>query len=65
MTDDTEIGIDALTKDLPDDERRAASHVLRRNSLVAKAVKWAFFTICSGVLAGIGAELTGIINILG
>ena len=34
--DKTEIGIDAITKDMDPEERRAVARILRRNSMVSK-----------------------------
>jgi membrane associated rhomboid family serine protease len=63
MSDDTEIGIEAITEDIEDPQkRRAVARILRRNSMVAKILIWVTITILSGVLAAIGAHFGGLIN---
>jgi hypothetical protein len=65
MSDETEIGIEAITEDIHDPaERRAAARLLRQNSMMFKVVKWAIITLSTGILAGIGAELSGIISVI-
>ena len=39
--DKTELGIEALTEDIHDpDKRRAAARIIRRNALVSKVLLW-------------------------
>jgi predicted benzoate:H+ symporter BenE len=65
--DDTQIGIDKLIdgKKLTDTEKTQLRQALARNSRVSKAIIWIVITISGGILAAMGAQLTGLINIIG
>ena len=62
--DKTEIGIDAITKDMEPEERRAVARILRRNSMVSKFLIWVTITLFTSFLVALGAELAGLINIV-
>jgi len=65
VSDDTEIGIDAITEDIKDPEkRRAIARIIRRNSMVAKILIWVTITILTGVLGAVGAHFGGLINVV-
>jgi len=66
MSDDkTEFAIEAITKVIKDpDERRAVARIMRRNSMVSKILIYVIITIFTGVLAGIGAQLSGFIDLV-
>jgi len=63
-SDKTELGIDAITKDMEPEERRAVARIIRRNSMVSKVLIWITMTIFASFLAAIGAEMAGLINII-
>ena len=63
--DQTEFAIEAITKVIKDpDERRAVARIMRRNSMVSKVLIYVIITVFTGVLAGIGAQLSGLINVV-
>ena len=65
MNDETELGIEAITEDIADPEkRRAAARIMRRNSMVSKILIYVIITIFTGVLAGIGAHFGGLITLV-
>lgn len=65
MGEDTELGIEAITEDIEDPEkRRAAARIIRRNAMVSKILIWFIITLFSGVLAAIGAHFGGLINVV-
>ena len=65
MSDKTELGIEAITEDIEDPEkRRAAAYIIRRNAMVSKILIWVIITFVSGVLAAIGAHFGGLINVV-
>ena len=63
-SDETEIGIDAITEDMEPEKRRAAARILRRNSLVSKIIIRGTIVILTSFLAALGAEFAGIINLV-
>ena len=63
-SDETEIGIDAITEDMEPEKRRAAARILRRNSMVSKALIYITITLLTGILGAIGAYFGGLINIV-
>lgn len=64
MNEQTELGIEAITEDIKDPEkRRAVARILRRNSMVAKILIWVTITVLSGVLAAVGAHFGGLISV--
>ncbi len=65
MNDETELGIEAITEVIEDPEkRRAVARIMRRNSMVSKILIYVIITIFTGVLAGIGAQLSGLIDLV-
>ena len=65
MNDETELGIEAITEDIEDPEkRRAAARIIRRNAMVSKILIWFIITLLSGVLAAIGAHFGGLIKVV-
>jgi hypothetical protein len=63
--DDTELGIEAITEDMEPKKKRAAARLLRRNSMVAKAILWVTITLITGILGAVALMFTGLINIMG
>ena len=65
MSDDkTEFAIEAITEDMDPEKRRAVARIMRRNSMVSKVLIYVIITIFTGVLAGIGAQLFGLIRVV-
>ena len=66
MSDDkTEFAIQAITETIEDPEKRlAVARIMRRNSMVSKVLIYVIITIFTGVLAGIGAQLSGFIDLV-
>lgn len=62
--DDTEIGMEALTEDMEPHQRTAIRRMWRRNNLVSKILIRGTIIILTSILAGLGAELTGLINVV-
>ena len=63
--DQTEFAIEAITETIEDPEkRRAVARIMRRNSMVSKILTYVIITLCTGVLAGIGAQLSGFIDLV-
>ena len=63
-SDETEIGIEAITEDMEPEQRRAAARILRRNSMVAKVMIRGTIIILTSFLAALGAEFAGLINVV-
>lgn len=63
-SDKTEIGIDAITKDMEPEDRRAVARIIRRNSLVSKIIIRGTIVILTSFLAALGAEIFGLINVV-
>ena len=65
MSDDkTEFAIEAITEDMDPEKRRAVARIMRRNSMVSKILIWVIITLFTGVLAGIGAQISGLIDLV-
>ena len=63
--DQTEFAIEAISEVIEDPEkRRAVARIMRRNSMVSKILIYVIITIGTGVLAGIGAHLSGLISVV-
>jgi len=62
--DETELGIEAITEDMEPHQRAAMRRMMRRNSMVSKILIRGTIIILTSFLAGIGAELTGIIDLV-
>ena len=63
--DDTELGIHAITKNMDPKEKIAAARTLRRNAMVSKVLVRGTIIILTSILAAIGADFGGLINIMG
>ena len=65
MKDETEFAIEVITETIEDPEkRRAVARIMRRNSMVSKILIYVIITLCTGVLAGIGAHFGGLITLV-
>lgn len=59
-SDKTELGIEAITEDMEPEQRTAMRRMMRRNSMVAKAMIWVTMALVLGFLTALGAYFMGL-----